>query len=80
MSNISDAGLKPLKGKLATTQIDRLKVSPKRPAVGWLLTTFGLQPIYLNDVKPKNGSWNGQNPSTAAAAAALRANGLSPNG
>ncbi len=31
-------------------------------------------------VEPKNGSWTSQVPSTAAGAAALRANGLSPNG
>ena len=29
---------------------------------------------------PKNGNWNSRIPSTAAEAAALRANGLSPNG
>ena len=31
-------------------------------------------------IHPKNGSWPSRNPSTAAEAAALRANGLSPNG
>ena len=33
----------------------------------------------LKSLYPKNGSWNALNPSTAAEAAALRANGLLTN-
>ncbi len=39
-----------------------------------------LEPDKIGMLKPKIGSWPSRNPSTAAEAEALRANGLSPNG